>query len=515
MKRNDNLFRLIKSLSKSEKRFFKIYSTRHVIGDQNKYVQLFDAIDKQKIYNEKNIVKKFKDEKFAKRLSVAKAYVYELILKSMNVYHGQNSVEAQLRDLLGNIHFLYQKAMHDQALKLVNKAQKQALLYDMLTFMPEILRWQKKIMEVKFYTQKKEKDLFELAEHYHNILEQLNTINDYWLLQARLYYRQYHKGIVLQNQEELAELAKMLENPLIQEAEKATTYEAKLLRYKFLSTYYFLLRDFPNCYQHSKGLIELLESRPKWLQMNLLLYVNSVNNLLNMTAMLGKNEERAHYIDRLREMMHSKQLKKSESLQIKLFQAYYYHLMTLSINQAAFADGMTFIYEMEKGLQQFKDKMDPMGSVMLCFYGFHICFGAEKYSYAYEWLQQILANPTTEIRRDIYYFAKILSLITAYELQNTTLLRQQILSTYRFLHQQAYLKKFEQIGIRFLRQLHQNTSVEELKQLFVQLQHQFKELVKDNLERKVFAYFDFILWLQSKLNNQPFAQVLKEAGKKS
>ena len=54
---SEELFQLIKSLSKQEKRYFKLYASRHVIGEKNKYVQLFDAIDKQAAYNEEKIKK--------------------------------------------------------------------------------------------------------------------------------------------------------------------------------------------------------------------------------------------------------------------------------------------------------------------------------------------------------------------------------------------------------------------------------------------------------------------------
>ena len=40
----NNLFTLIKSLTKSEKRYFAIFSKRHILGSQNKYVLLFDAL---------------------------------------------------------------------------------------------------------------------------------------------------------------------------------------------------------------------------------------------------------------------------------------------------------------------------------------------------------------------------------------------------------------------------------------------------------------------------------------
>ena len=54
------LFELIKSLSKSEKRYFKLLSSRHTIGDENNYVKLFDFIDKQTTYDEGVIFKEFK-----------------------------------------------------------------------------------------------------------------------------------------------------------------------------------------------------------------------------------------------------------------------------------------------------------------------------------------------------------------------------------------------------------------------------------------------------------------------
>ena len=49
MKKNSNAFVLVKSLSMSEKRYFKIFSERHIIGSQNKYVALFDQLDKATI----------------------------------------------------------------------------------------------------------------------------------------------------------------------------------------------------------------------------------------------------------------------------------------------------------------------------------------------------------------------------------------------------------------------------------------------------------------------------------
>jgi len=50
MKPSNELFDLIKSLSKSEKRFFKLQSSLQS-GDKN-YVRLFDCIDRMEEYDE-------------------------------------------------------------------------------------------------------------------------------------------------------------------------------------------------------------------------------------------------------------------------------------------------------------------------------------------------------------------------------------------------------------------------------------------------------------------------------
>ena len=60
MKPSDELFKLIKSLTKSEKRFFKLSSSLQS-GEKN-YLKLFDAIEKQLEYDEEDIKNTFKKE---------------------------------------------------------------------------------------------------------------------------------------------------------------------------------------------------------------------------------------------------------------------------------------------------------------------------------------------------------------------------------------------------------------------------------------------------------------------
>jgi hypothetical protein len=54
----DILFQLIQSLEKSEKRNFKLYIQRNTGNKDLKIIELFDAIDKLKKYDEAILLKK-------------------------------------------------------------------------------------------------------------------------------------------------------------------------------------------------------------------------------------------------------------------------------------------------------------------------------------------------------------------------------------------------------------------------------------------------------------------------
>ena len=508
MKKGDRLFNLIKSLSKSEKRFFKIYSGRHVIGEENKYVQLFNAIDRQKVYKEEYLLKKFANEKFIKRLPVAKSYLYELILRSMNVYHAQNSLDMQLWELLGNIHFLYEKALYGQAEKLLIKTVKLALEHEKLAMMPEILRWQKQIMEARFYANLKEEDILKIYTKSQEIYLQLLNINDYWLLQARLNFHYQHQG----ESQKMDELNDLIQNSVILKNEaKAESYEAKLLLYKTLSTYYFISRNIPECYQYSKKLVSLLESRPEFIYVNPLLYINSLNNLLNMVSMLGKQEERVHYLSGLDAMRQDKQYKKMEHVQLKLFEVYYYHHINDHVRQAQFKEGLPLIKELEDGLDTHGHNLEPMGEAMLCFYGFHICFGAEKYKEAHLWLQRILQYQASEIRPDIYNFAHILSILSAYELQDEDVWKKTIFSVYRYLYQKDSVYQLESYILRIIKEkLSQKViSRQALLRLFKDIDRQLSIYAQDDFEKRIFVYFHFSNWVQAKIKGKTFADMFE------
>src|SRR3990170_954851 len=105
------VFDLIRSLTGPEKRYFKIFATRHVIGEENNYIKLFNAIESQQEYNEEVILDKFRNDKFAKQLHRIKNYLYDLIMKSLCEFHKAKSISSEVRQKLEMIEILYAKGL--------------------------------------------------------------------------------------------------------------------------------------------------------------------------------------------------------------------------------------------------------------------------------------------------------------------------------------------------------------------------------------------------------------------
>ena len=92
-KAHDHLHRLIRSMTKAEKRYFKVHSGRHLSDGERRYHRLFDAIAAAEEYDEAAIIQRFSQEAFTHRFAITKRRLYETVLDSLEA-------STQLRDKL-------------------------------------------------------------------------------------------------------------------------------------------------------------------------------------------------------------------------------------------------------------------------------------------------------------------------------------------------------------------------------------------------------------------------------
>lgn len=139
-KPNKDLFHLIQSLDKNERRYFKLF-VQNSTPKEKQYLTLFDAISRQKEYDEAKLRNKLKAPTYRKNFSRAKAYLHDLILKAMRNYYTNQSIEDQILDGLRNIKFFLKKGLLQLLEKEANRIEKLAMDYDKFYYIPRITSW--------------------------------------------------------------------------------------------------------------------------------------------------------------------------------------------------------------------------------------------------------------------------------------------------------------------------------------------------------------------------------------
>jgi len=121
-----NLFELIKSLKKEEKRYFKLFIKRYEQKGDSNYLILFQYIDKAKIYNKQTYKKHFKA---ISNLSALQSYLYQLIIRSLKDQHLKTSIDSQLLEGLIEIELLYKRDLISAAKAKLKEIKDLAELY--------------------------------------------------------------------------------------------------------------------------------------------------------------------------------------------------------------------------------------------------------------------------------------------------------------------------------------------------------------------------------------------------
>src|SRR5947199_7417953 len=116
----DTLFQLIRSLQKGEKRNFKLYVQRNSGNEDLLIVQLFDAMDKMKEYDESALLKKNPSIK-KQQLSNIKAQLYKQLLASLRLLESEENIDIQLHEQLDYARILYNKGLYHQSLKTLDR----------------------------------------------------------------------------------------------------------------------------------------------------------------------------------------------------------------------------------------------------------------------------------------------------------------------------------------------------------------------------------------------------------
>ncbi len=221
--KKDNLYNLIKSLTKNEKKYLQDFLKNQ--KENKTYLQLFNKLDHQSKHQKDDLKTAF-DSK-AKQLPVIKNYLIQLIQKILNIYHRESSIFDIIQNDFLTIHQLLEKELFDLAEFQINKTIEISRKNNFYHQLLQGLELKKSFLIKKFgaTSESIKKETLELIEEQNSLLGKLYNLHEYQTLQATFYEHFYQSDGL--NPIIYTHLSK---DKLLIEDKEAQTPEAKLIQ---------------------------------------------------------------------------------------------------------------------------------------------------------------------------------------------------------------------------------------------------------------------------------------------
>lgn len=505
--KSDQLFNLIQTLSKGEKRFFKLYVSRLGGTDDKKFVLLFDAIEKQKNYNENKIIEK-QTLINPKQLPNLKTHLYFQLLKSLRLCNSNGLLTIKTMELIDYARLLYSKCLYKECMKMIEKVKKMANANDQSVFLLEILELEKLLISKTLDVGNEERVNSIISETI-KVSDSIKNINIFSNLSLKL-DSYYNKSGFVRNKQDLQKVILFFKNSLPPYDIKQLSFQEKLHLFKSYVSFYFFIQDFNQGYVYAKKWVGLFDEQPEMVTLKPEMYIKSLNSLLAVQNKLNKYQEFSETLKQLVAIKREKKIVLTENLNLNLFKAIYIHEMNRHFMMGEFKSGTRIVAALENELNRFVTKLDKH-SILLFYYKIAcLYFGSGNYRVALKWLNKITNEREIALREDIHSFSRILSLICHFEIGNDDLVESYIKSTYRFFIKKGDLTLYQKYILDFLKGLLIERKIKNVKQRFVKLKDQMIPLRENKYEKRAFLYFDIISWLESKIQNRPVQDVVQE-----
>jgi len=485
MNKKEELFVLINSLSKSEKRYFTLYCSQLVDKNSN-YLRLFEAIEKKGIQSDKEIRMAFAGEKFLDQLHVIKNYLKNLILKSLRNFYASSSKEAKLSDIMRNVPILFQRELYSHCKNELTRARRIAETIEKDTALFEIHSWERKLaqtLDPSGFQQVKA-----IVKEQKKIAERIVNSNQYWDV-----------AVDLSLNSDKRYLKKMQKHPLLQNPETAQSIRSKILYYH--SLYYLGVNDgnTEKAKQLLVKLIEFMEEKKAYFKEDPDTYISTINNYVAFLIFEKKPLEAIEQISKIKGLFieHNK-IGSSQVLSKQLSR-------TLNIELEIYKDLDDFESHEDiiRGIEKFIDtnRLKIPSEYLLSFWFqlSSIYFSHKNYSRALYWINQIIQAKNKEERIDLLVHGRMLNLLIHFELQNFFGLGYFIESTKRFISKYSQLEEYQSILLNSLNKMSRMPK----KEIKIEFDKVYETLFLNSeielVSEEVLDYIDYKRWIKGKI----------------
>lgn len=488
MKENNTaLFELVKSMTPAEKRHFKIWAKRIEVNRDSKFIQLFNLLEKSQKYNEEKILSKSSITKV--QLANVSINLYNQLLTALRLIPSQQNLKLKIREQLDFATILYNKGLYQQSLKILDRTKKFALELNENNSALEIVEFEK-LIETQYIT----RSLFSRADDLAIAAKNLGVKNVLTSKLSNLSLQLYSfllKNGYSKNETDFIRTKAYFQEHLPKFNAKDLGFKEELYLFMTYLWYSFIIQDFRSSYRYATKWVNLFEKNPKMISSNPVFYLKGSNYLLETLYFLRYPSKFEVEFKKFQTETNKETFNKNDNTRLLTFLYLGYHQINYHFLKGTFQSGILEIPHLKKEITAFKGKIDPH-HIMVFYYKFAcLHFGANEHEACISYLDKIVSNKELGMREDLMCYARILKLISSYEIGKDEQIEELIKSTYIYLIKMNDLHLVQREIISFLKGL-STIYPNQLNHAFKILHKKLKVIENHPFEKRSFLYLDII-----------------------
>jgi hypothetical protein len=502
---SQQVYKLVKSLTKGEKRNFRLYAGRIQDSEQLLYIKLFDILEKQKTFDEKEVLEKLGSNN-ATQYSNVKRHLYTQILISLRHLYKEKKAYIKVREYIDMAYILYSKGLYMESLKILDKAKKLSIKnhtdFSSLTIV-EI----EKMIQSRHITRTNTASIEALVEQASNISTSIYSrakLSNLKVLLHRYYIRKGHVSSVAEEEE----ITDFYKSSLQGSDEKKMSIVEKMNFYQCEVWYYYILSDFKNCYKSAVKWIELFEGSQELMDRDVDLYMRGYHYVLTSAF---NNRDTTSYealLSKFENFRHDSY--SSFNSNSKIFSFLYVHTgrMNLHFLKGTFAEGVASIPRTLNRIRRYKTNLDEHKIMIIYFKIAFMYLGNNDFKKANQYLMNIINLTNKTLRKDMQVYARLMHLMVHYDMDSQNVMPYLLNRYNSYFTKHAETNTMATLGLKLFRSLN-NAPILEKKTVLKNYLKEFKNLKKQDYSERGFHYLDIITWLEARSQDVSMSAILK------
>ncbi len=433
----DDLYDLIQSMSKAERRHFTIYFKGTAHGDLSRYLELFSTLAAMDTYSRETLEKKFDGWTGWKYYSKTKGYLIDCIFDALRAYHKSQSIKEILYDQASALRMLYNRGLLDHYGHLLRQAK--SLCYECGEYLPllDILQTE------ETYAMRSVLDADAVHDEISRVLILIREEEAALVCNRKVYaiYKKYGLRAPESVHQELRRMIADIEKQL----SIAPTTSSKKHYYSSLALCYHCLNEHRNATQVLQSCIEMNDAMSvREFRERAELYLLHMSQLMTYAF----NHRDPDYFDEIKAYV-DKRVVDVSGLEEKRFE--------ISIQSNFLSMIIHKDYSrVDENARYVDENMELFKKISLIIQGditFNMSLGFlqnRNLDKALEWLLRAFELPGITGRDHMMVYARFYELLLHWKLNHTELVLSKTLAFKRYLQKNEALGEFERVCIRFM-----------------------------------------------------------------